>query len=431
MRTLHTTKAEFKKQLRQLLNRNINSNTNVAQVVTEIIKNVTTLGDSALINYTSEFDNYSVKSVTQLQVSKQQIQQALNQLNTQLRQDLELAIQRVRTFHQHQLSENWQFTDKSGVTLGQRINALDSVGLYIPGGKASYPSSIIMNTVPAQVAGVERIVMVSPAPNGQIKDIVLATAGLLNISEIYKIGGAQAIATLSYGTQSISAVDKIVGPGNIYVAEAKRQVFGKVGIDMIAGPSEVVIITDDTANPEWMVADLFAQAEHDEMAMAILISASKALIQEIQQTIGKHLENMPKKHIIQESLNRQGALIHTQNLQESIDIANEIAAEHLELCLDNPQAVLPKIRHAGAIFMGQQTPEAFGDYLAGSNHVLPTSGSARFSSPLGVYDFQKISNTIQATNQSIFKLFASIDRLAQAEDLPAHAWSARLRYNNQ
>ncbi|MCK5307340.1 MAG: histidinol dehydrogenase, partial [Zetaproteobacteria bacterium] len=345
---------------------------------------------------------------------------AWNTVSDKDRQALELAVERIRSYHEHQKQEDWEYTDDAGLTLGQRITPLDRVGLYVPGGKAAYPSSVLMNAVPAKVAGVEEIIMVVPTPAGELNDLVLAAAWVSGVQRAFSVGGAQAVAALAYGTETIPSVDKVVGPGNKFVAAAKRQVFGTCGIDMIAGPSEIAIVADG-GHPEWMAADFLSQAEHDEAAQSIFVSTDPDLIDAVDAAIEKHLETLPRAEIARASAETHGALIHVQSLEEAADVINTIAPEHLELAMDDPDAILPMIRHAGAIFLGHFVPEALGDFIAGPNHVLPTNRTARFSSPLGVYDFQKKSSVIRATRQAVRTVGPAAAHLAHREGLQAHA----------
>ena len=391
--------------------------------VREIIASVRTRGDSALLDYARRFDGAKAGSVRELEVLPDAMQSALAAAPAAVRDALREAHVRIRAFHERQLQSSWDYVEPDGTRLGQRLSALERVGLYVPGGKAAYPSSVLMNAVPAKVAGVGELVMVSPNPSA----LVLAAAALARVDRVFAIGGAQAIAALAYGTASVPRVDKIVGPGNVYVAEAKRQLFGQVGIDMIAGPSEILVISDGSAPAEWLAMDLFSQAEHDEAAQALLVSPDRSHLDAVEAAMRRLLPELPRREVIAASLTARGALIETRDLDEACALANRIAPEHLELCVAQPEAWLPKLRNAGAIFLGRYSSEAIGDYCAGPNHVLPTSGSARFSSPLGVYDFQKRSSIIavsQAAAQSLGKLAAV---LAEGEGLTAHARSAQMR----
>ena len=431
VRRLSTQAKDFSDHLAQLLTWESVSDPQVATTVDSIIADIRQQGDSALIELTNRFDRRAVSSVEALKISPQQIQQALAQTPEKQKQALEHAAERVKNYHQHQVQESWQFTEADGTVLGQKITAMDRVGLYVPGGKASYPSSVLMNAIPAKVAGVEQVVMVVPAPDNQLNDMVLAAAAIAGVDEIYTIGGAQAVAALAYGTETINKVDKIVGPGNIYVATAKRAVFGQVAIDMIAGPSEILVVCDGHTNPDWVTMDLFSQAEHDEQAQAILISDDENFLDQVQASIKKMLPTMTRSDIIEQSLNNRGALILARDREEVIELINRIAPEHLELSVADPDNYLSDIRHAGAIFMGRFTSEALGDYCAGPNHVLPTSGTARFSSPLGVYDFIKRSSIIHCSESGSTRLGTTAATLARGESLEAHARSAEYRIKSK
>jgi len=395
----------------------------VQRVVGAIIADVRRRGDAAVLAYARRFDRVKVGSVARLEVPKAKLAAALRTLPRAQAHALQSAAKRIRMFHKRQLSRSWKYSEADGTQLGQIVTPLDRVGLYVPGGKAAYPSSVLMNAIPAKVAGVREVVMVSPNPD----PMVLAAAAIAGVDRVFVIGGAQAIAALAYGTRAVPRVDKIVGPGNAYVAEAKRRVFGQVGIDMIAGPSEILIIGDGSTPAAWVAMDLFSQAEHDEVAQAILLSPSRAYLDKVEGEIGKLLPAMPRRKIIAASLKARGALIHTRSLREACDISNRIAAEHLELSVANPRALLPRLRHAGAIFLGRWSSEAIGDYCAGPNHVLPTSGTARFSSPLGVYDFQKRSSLIGVSRAGARTLGRLASTLARGEGLYAHARSADMR----
>ena len=395
--------------------------------VASILADVRKRGDAALLEYTRKFDRLPLAHVAQLELSHEELRVAFDGLPAEQRSALEQAAQRVTDYHQKQVQASWSYTDADGTLLGQQITALDRVGLYVPGGKAAYPSSVLMNALPAKVAGVGELIMVVPTPDGVKNQLVLAAAYLAGVDRVFTIGGAQAVAALAYGTATIPKVDKIVGPGNAYVAAAKRRVFGVCGIDMIAGPSEILVICDGLTDPDWIAMDLFSQAEHDELAQAILLSPHAKFIEAVAASADKLLEQMPRRDIIRTALENRGALIHVADLDEACAISNRIAPEHLELSVTDPQAWLPKLKHAGAIFMGRYTSEALGDYCAGPNHVLPTSGTARFSSPLGVYDFQKRSSLIQVSAQGAQKLGAIASVLAFGEGLHAHAQSALFR----
>jgi histidinol dehydrogenase len=424
---LSTTQADFWQKLENLLAWNSVADEQVTQTVREILHKVRTEGDAALLEYTRRFDRRQVQSIDELIIPEHRLQQALMSIDKNQRDALEKAADRVRDYHQRQKQDSWQYMEADGTVLGQKITPLDRVGLYVPGGKAAYPSSVLMNALPAKVAGVEEIIMVVPTPDNVLNDLVLAAAAVAGVTKVFTIGGAQAVAALAYGTASIPKVDKIVGPGNIYVATAKSMVFGTVGIDMIAGPSEILVVCDGQTDPDWIAMDLFSQAEHDEQAQSILLSPDAAFLEAVQQSIERLIEQMPRAEIIRTSLQARGAFIQVNDLAEAAEVANFIAPEHLELSVADPQALLGKIRHAGAIFMGRYTAEALGDYCAGPNHVLPTSRTARFSSPLGVYDFQKRSSIIFCSEQGASDLGAVASILAHGEGLTAHARSAEYR----
>jgi histidinol dehydrogenase len=424
---LTTLDHEFWSQLNNVLAWDTVSDETVMQTVRDILQNVRRHGDAALLDYTRQFDRRQVQDAQELILSKEHLQNALNNLDKNQRQALEQAAERIRNYHQHQKQESWQYTEADGTMLGQQITPLSRVGLYVPGGKAAYPSSLLMNAIPAKVAEVDEIIMVVPAPDNVLNDIVLAAAAIAGVDKVFTIGGAQAIAALAYGTATVPKVDKIVGPGNIYVATAKSMVFGVVGIDMIAGPSEILVICDGQTNPDWVAMDLFSQAEHDEDARAILVSPDASFLDTVQDSMNRLIDKMPRAEIIRTSLTNRGALIQVKDLNEAIEVANFLAPEHLELSIENPQAWISKIRHAGAIFMGRYTAEALGDYCAGPNHVLPTSRTARFSSPLGVYDFQKRSSLIMCSEEGAHTLGQTASILAYGEGLSAHAQSAEYR----
>ena len=417
----------FQSELATLLAWEGVSNDDVNTVVKNVLKDVRRNGDSALLKYTARFDNLTLKTGSELEFPKKSLKEAYDKIPADQRDGLVLSAERVRSYHQRQVTESWQFKEADGTMLGQKITPLDRVGLYVPGGKAAYPSSVIMNAIPAKVAGVEELIMVVPTPNGEVNDMVLAAAYICEVDRVFTLGGAQAIAALAYGTETVPRVDKIVGPGNIYVATAKREVFGTVGIDMIAGPSEILVYCDGKTNPDWIAVDLFSQAEHDEDAQSILVTTDAEFAEKVHQSMNKLLASMPRKAIITKSIEDRGAIIVVNNEDEAIEIINYIAPEHLELSIDDPESLLPKIRHAGAIFMGRFTAEALGDYCAGPNHVLPTSRTARFSSPLGVYDFQKRSSLIMCTEEGANTLGKVAGVLADGEGLQAHAASARYR----
>jgi len=424
---LSSSQADFQQNLGDLLSWESVSNKDVAKTVDDIITNIRKTGDQALIEYTNQFDRMNAADMGELTVNLSTLKDAFDNLADKEKTALQTAADRVRIYHQKQKQETWTYTEDDGTMLGQKITPLDRVGLYVPGGKAAYPSSVLMNAIPAKVAGVEELIMVVPTPDGVTNQLVLAAAYIAGVDTVYTVGGAQAVAALAYGTQTIPKVDKIVGPGNIYVATAKRVVFGQVGIDMIAGPSEILIICDGKTNPDWIAMDLFSQAEHDEDAQSILLCPDAEFISQVESSIAKLLPTMERKHIIATALKDRGALILTKDMDEAISISNQIAPEHLELSVEDPQAMLDGIKHAGAIFMGRHTCESLGDYCAGPNHVLPTSGTARFSSPLGVYDFQKKSSLIMVSDEGANILGEIAATLADGEGLQAHAQSARYR----
>lgn len=402
----------------------------IDSTVAGILADIRNRKDAALIEYTNRFDRLSATSAQDLELTQDHLQRSLAILPSPQRIALEQAAERVRSYHEKQQLSSWQYTDSDDTLLGQKVTPLDRVGLYVPGGKASYPSSVLMNAIPAKVAGVKELIMVVPTPDGERSDLVLAAAAISKVDRVFTIGGAQAVGALAYGTETIPQVDKIVGPGNAYVAAAKRRVFGIVGIDMVAGPSEILVICDGKTNPDWIAMDLFSQAEHDELAQSILLSPDAAFLDQVMQSINRLLAGMPRKDVIRASLENRGALIQVQNLDEACAIANKIAPEHLELSIEQPEHWVNKIRHAGAIFLGRYACEALGDYCAGPNHVLPTSRTARFSSPLGVYDFQKRSSLIQVSQQGAAKLGKIASVLAYGEGLQAHALSAEYRYKD-
>jgi len=399
----------------------------IEAVARDIVADVRARGDAAVLEYTRRFDRVETTRISDLEVPRAALEAALAALPAEDAAALKVAAARVRAFHERQRAESWDFVDAEGTRLGQRVTAIGRVGLYVPGGKAAYPSTVLMNAIPAKVAGVDELVMVCPTPGGERNPLVLAAAAIAGVDRVFAIGGAQAIAALAFGTASIPAVDKIVGPGNAYVAAAKRQVFGQVGIDMIAGPSEILIIGDGSTPADWVAMDLFSQAEHDEIAQAILLSPHAAYLDAVQASITRLLPEMPRRAIIEASLGARGALIETRDLDEACAIANRIAPEHLELSLEEARDWLPRIRNAGAIFLGRWTSEALGDYCAGPNHVLPTAGTARFSSPLGVYDFQKRTSVIEVSATGADTLGRTAARLAQGEGLSAHARAAQCR----
>ncbi len=418
---------DFWQALKNLLDWDAVSDDSVFQTVKDIINAVRSRGDQALVELTARYDRLTVDSVPQLELPLSRLVEAYQGQEQQQRGALDLAAARIRSYAEHQKMTSWEYTEPDGTVLGQKISALDRAGLYVPGGKAAYPSSVLMNAIPARVAGVGELVMVVPTPQGVVNDLVLAAAHIAEVDRVFTIGGAQAIAALAYGTETIPAVDKIVGPGNIYVATAKRMVFGQVGIDMVAGPSEILVICDGKTSPDWIAMDLFSQAEHDEDAQAILLSDSAEFLDQVQACIDRLIEDMPRKDIIEKSLRARGALIQVTDMDQAIEVANYIAPEHLELSVDDAPALAQKVRHAGAIFMGRYTAEALGDYCAGPNHVLPTSRTARFSSPLGVYDFQKRSSLIACSAAGASDLGRLASVLAHGEGLVAHARSAEYR----
>jgi histidinol dehydrogenase len=424
---LNSNESEFAQKLTALLHVDTEQDDAIEAATAKILQSVRQQGDQALLQLTQQFDRVTAASVAELEVPQQQWQEALAQLPSQQRQALEQAARRIRLYHEQQKQQSWTFTEPNGTVLGQKITPLDRVGLYVPGGKAAYPSSVLMNVIPAKVAGVSEVIMVTPTPDGQRNALVLAAAAIGGVDRIFAIGGAQAVGALAYGTETIAAVDKIVGPGNAYVASAKRRVFGTVGIDMIAGPSEILVICDGKTPADWIAMDLFSQAEHDELAQAILLCPDQAFIDQVQESIDRLLPSMPRAQMIATSLKNRGALIKVASLDEACEISNRIAPEHLEVSTEDPQALLPKLRHAGAIFMGRFSSESLGDYCAGPNHVLPTSGTARFSSPLGVYDFQKRSSIIDVSAEGAVELGQIARVLAEGEGLPAHAQSAQYR----
>ncbi len=430
IRRFSTTDSNFDEQLKQLLAFETAQDDSVDEVVAKILKDVKLRGDAAVIEYTNRFDKTSATSLAELEVSQDELQAALTALPVDQRKALQSAADRVRIYHEKQLMASWSYTEADGTLLGQQVTALDRVGLYVPGGKAAYPSSVLMNAIPAKVAGVKELIMVVPTPNGERNQLVFAAAAIAGVNRVFCIGGAQAVGALAYGTATVPQVDKIVGPGNAYVAAAKRRVFGVVGIDMVAGPSEILVICDGKTNPDWVAMDLFSQAEHDELAQAILLSPDADFLNRVSDSIERLVAEMPRKDIITKSLTDRGALIHVRDLDEAAAISNYIAPEHLELSIDDPLAFSQKIKHAGAIFMGRDTCEALGDYCAGPNHVLPTSRTARFSSPLGVYDFQKRSSLIMVSSSGAQVLGKVAATLAYGEGLQAHARSAEYRLKN-
>ena len=428
VRTLDTRSPQFEAQFRELTAPATAFDRDIDQQTEAIIEDVRRRGDAALLEYTMRFDRVSAQSVAELEIPGPDLRAAFEAVTPQARGALQAAADRIRSFHQRQLGGDWSFTEPDGTALGQRVAPLERVGLYVPGGKAAYPSSVLMNAIPAVVAGVRQIVMVVPTPDGVRNPLVLAAAHLAGVSRVFAVGGAQAVAALAYGTATIPSVDKIVGPGNAYVAAAKRRVFGVVGIDMIAGPSEILVICDGKTDPDWVAMDLFSQAEHDELAQAILLTPQAEFIDAVNASITRLLPQMPRARIIEASLQARGALIRVRDLEEACQLADRVAPEHLEISTDDPQRWAERIRHAGAIFLGRYSSEALGDYCAGPNHVLPTAGTARFSSPLGVYDFQKRTSLIAVSAAGAASLGSIAATLAQAEELPAHARSAQLRW---
>ncbi|NOZ09722.1 MAG: histidinol dehydrogenase [Gammaproteobacteria bacterium] len=427
LRVLDARAPDFDAALSALLDRDRALDQEVERTVDTIIEAVRHQGDQALVEYSNKFDGLAVTLAAELELPTQRLQQALDTIPGKQREALSLAAKRIRHHHERHKLESWQYTEADGSVLGQQVTALDRVGLYVPGGKAAYPSTVLMTAIPARVAGVAELVMTVPTPHGEQNELVIAAAALAGVDRVFTLGGAQAIAAMAYGTKTVPAVDKIVGPGNIYVATAKRKVFGQVGIDMVAGPSEIVVICDGSVDPDWVAMDLFSQAEHDELAQSILISPDGGFIEQVRQAIDKLLPTMERESIIRQSLAGQGALIQVQDMDQAVDLVNRIAPEHLELLVSHPQDWVAHIRHAGAIFMGRHTTEVLGDYCAGPNHTLPTSGTARFSSPLGVYDFQKRSSLICCSQTAATELGRVASVLARAEGLTAHARSAEYR----
>ncbi len=427
IRRLNAADQDFAQHLDHLLSWESVSDDAVNQRVLEIIQAVRVRGDAALVDFTRQFDGLDVASMAELILPRERLELALTRISSEQRAALEKAAERVRVYHERQKQDSWSYTEADGTVLGQKVTPLDRAGLYVPGGKATYPSSVLMNAIPAKVAGVAEVVMVVPTPRGEVNELVLAAACIAGVDRVFTIGGAQAVAALAYGTESVPPVDKIVGPGNIYVATAKRHVFGKVGIDMIAGPSEILVVCDGQTDPDWIAMDLFSQAEHDEDAQSILVSPDAVFLDRVEQSIERLLPTLEREAIARTSLQGRGALIQVADMAQAIEVANRIAPEHLELSVENPEQYLAQIRHAGAIFMGRYTAEALGDYCAGPNHVLPTSGTARYSSPLGVYDFQKRSSIIHCSADGASELGKVASVLARGESLTAHARSAEYR----
>ncbi len=432
MRKLNSQDADFEQQLSQLLAFETVNDAELLSVVDDIIAQVRHHGDDKVLELTQKFDEHPAKTISELDIAKDKLKAAFEGLDGEVKAALTTAADRVKQFHEKQAQSSWQYEDDLGNMLGQKVTPLDRVGIYVPGGLASYPSSVLMNAIPAKVAGVKEIIMVVPAPKGVLNPLVLAAAHLSGVDRVITIGGSQAVAALAYGTQTIPQVDKITGPGNKFVAAAKRAVFGQVGIDMIAGPSEVLVYAEGEAadRADWLAMDLLSQAEHDRVAQAIFVTTSAEQLKNVEIEIEKALSELPKSDIARDALNNRGALILVKDRAEGLRVINQVAPEHLELSVDDPNALIDDIRHAGAIFMGRHTPEAIGDYCAGPNHVLPTSGTARFSSPLGVYDFQKKSSLIYCSQSGCKPLAKTADVLAQNEDLDAHARSARYRYQD-
>lgn len=428
---LRSADAQFHQRLDRLLAWEQVSDAQVEQTVRQVLADVRGRGDAAVVEYTNRFDRTRAGTLADLEISRERLEQALGGIDPAERTALERAAERVRAYAEHQKLASWSYTEADGTVLGQRVTALDRVGLYVPGGKAAYPSSVLMNAVPAKVAGVPELIMVVPTPGGVVNELVLAAAAIAGVDRVFAIGGAQAVAALAYGTETVPQVDKIVGPGNIYVATAKGLVFGTVGIDMIAGPSEILVICDGETDPDWIAMDLFSQAEHDEDAQAILISPDGAFLDRVAESIDRLLPSLEREETIRASLRTRGALIQARDLEEAAELASFIAPEHLELSVAEPEALAQQIRHAGAIFLGRYTAEALGDYCAGPNHVLPTSRTARFSSPLGVYDFQKRTSLIMASADGASDLGETASTLARGEGLTAHARSAEYRIKHR
>lgn len=427
LRTFSTADADFRQRLDEVLAWESVSDDAVNETVNRIIKDIRLRGDAALLEYTNRFDGWQAQSAGDLEIPLARLQEAWERLPTDQRQALRHAADRVTAYHERQKSDSWNYTEADGTMLGQQVTPLDRAGLYVPGGKAAYPSSVLMNALPAKVAGVGELIMVVPTPKGEVNELVLAAAHVCGVDRVFAVGGAQAVAALAYGTETIPPVDKVVGPGNIFVATAKRAVFGQVGIDMVAGPSEILVVCDGETDPDWVAMDLFSQAEHDEDAQSILVTPDEGFIERVKASIEKLLPTMERKAIIETALKERGALILCKDLDEACEVTNYVAPEHLELSVEDPLALLPRIRHAGAIFMGRYTSEPLGDYCAGPNHVLPTSRTARFSSPLGVYDFQKRSSLIMVSADGADGLGRTASLLARGEGLTAHARSAEYR----
>ncbi|HBD23803.1 MAG TPA: histidinol dehydrogenase [Oceanospirillaceae bacterium] len=427
VKRLDASSIDFNSRMDSLLAWESVSDPRVQQTVNDIIERIKQQGDTALLQLTKQLDRANFKTVANLEVSPDKLQAALANLGAEQRDALMVAAERIRTYHEKQKQDSWRYMEADGTLLGQQVTPMDRVGIYVPGGKASYPSSVLMNAIPAKVAGVREVVMAVPMPNGQVNPLVLAAAAVAGVDRVFAIGGAQAVAAMAYGTQLVPKVDKIVGPGNIYVATAKRAVFGVCGIDMIAGPSEILILCDGKTDPDWIAMDLFSQAEHDEQAQSILLCDDEDYLDQVEASLKRLLPTLGREDIAEVSMQNRGALVKVANMDEALEITNRIAPEHLELSVADPEALLPKIRHAGAIFMGRHTAEVLGDYCAGPNHVLPTSGTARFSSPLGVYDFQKRSSLIMFSPEGASKMGKVASVLARGEGLDAHARSAEYR----
>jgi histidinol dehydrogenase len=431
VKRLNSKDAGFKETLLSSLSLPMSDDEAIDAAVVKILAQVKVNSDAAVLDFTKQFDRLNVASVTELEISQEELKKAYEGLSSEQKNALDIAAQRIRAYHEKQKIEagchSWEYEETDGTRLGQKVTALDRVGIYVPGGKAAYPSSVLMNAIPAKVAGVKEVIMVVPTPDGARNPLVLAAAYLSGVDRVFTIGGAQAVGALAYGTQTIPPVDKIVGPGNAYVAAAKRRVFGTVGIDMIAGPSEILVLCDGSSNPDWIAMDLFSQAEHDELAQSILLCPDEQFIEQVQASINKLLPEMPRKQVIEASLTNRALLIQVKDMGEACEIANAIAAEHLEICAAEPRKWAELIRHAGAIFMGNYTSESLGDYCAGPNHVLPTARTARFSSPLGVYDFIKRSSMIEVSEAGAQTLGAVASTLAHGEGLTAHARAAEMR----
>jgi len=431
IKRLNSQDADFKETLLSSLSLPMADDEAIDATVAKILLAVKEKGDEAVLGFTKQFDRLNINQVSELEIPRKDLEQAYQSLSIEQKSALDVAAQRVRTYHEQQKIEagchSWEYEEADGTRLGQKVTALDRVGIYVPGGKAAYPSSVLMNAIPAKVAGVQEVIMVVPTPDGARNPLVLAAAYLAGVDRVFTIGGAQAVGALAYGTKSIPSVDKIVGPGNAYVAAAKRRVFGIVGIDMIAGPSEILVLCDGLSNPDWIAMDLFSQAEHDEQAQSILLCPDASFIEQVQASMNKLLPEMPRAQVIEASLTNRALLIQVKDMSEACEIANAIAAEHLEICANDPRQWAEKIRHAGAIFIGNYTSEALGDYCAGPNHVLPTARTARFSSPLGVYDFIKRSSMIEVSEAGAQTLGAVASTLAHGEGLQAHARAAEMR----